>query len=230
MIYLTGDTHRDFDRIFDFCVDNDTTPDDVLIILGDAGINFFLDDRDHELKKRLSTLEITLLCIHGNHEERPFMIGTYLEKEWRGGVVFYEEEFPDLLFAKDGEIYDLEGRKAIAIGGAYSVDKFQRLSSGSPWFPTEQPTDDIMDDVECALGRVGWRVDAVLSHTVPLKYEPTEEFLSTIDQSTVDKTTEEWLDTIEDRLDYERWYCGHYHCSKKVDRIMIMFEDFEEIF
>ena len=36
MIYLTGDTHRDFDRIFDFCADNDTTIDDVLIILGGA--------------------------------------------------------------------------------------------------------------------------------------------------------------------------------------------------
>lgn len=145
-------------------------------------------------------------CIHGNHEERPFMIDSYVEKEWNGGVVFYEEEFPNLLFAKDGEIYDLDGRSAIAIGGAYRVDKFQRLGSHSPWFPTEQPTDAIMDDVERALDKVGWRVDAVLSHTVPLKYEPTEEFLSTTDQSTVDKTSEEWLDTIEDRLDYERWY------------------------
>lgn len=230
MIYLTGDTHRDFDRVFDFCADNDTTTDDVLIILGDAGINFFLDDRDRELKKWLSTLEVTLFCIHGNHEERPFMVDSYVEKEWNGGVVFYEEEFPKLLFAKDGEIYDFEGRKAIAIGGAYSVDKFRRLSSHSPWFSTEQPTYEIMDDVERALDRVGWRIDAVLSHTVPLKYEPTEEYLSSIDQSTVDKTTEEWLDTIEDRLDYERWYCGHYHCSKKIDRIMIMFEDFEELF
>lgn len=129
MIYLTGDTHRDFDRVFDFCADNDTTTDDVLIILGDAGINFFLDDRDRELKKWLSTLEVTLFCIHGNHEERPFMVDSYVEKEWNGGVVFYEEEFPKLLFAKDGEIYDFEGRKAIAIGGAYSVDKFRRLSS-----------------------------------------------------------------------------------------------------
>ena len=230
MIYLTGDIHGDFDRVFDFCADNDTTIDDVLIILGDAGINFFLDERDYELKKELSTLEVTLLCIHGNHEERPFMIDSYIEMEWRGGVVYYEKEFPNLLFAKDGEIYDFDGRKTIAIGGAYSVDKFYRLSGNYPWFPTEQPSDEIKDDVERALDRVGWRVDAVLSHTVPLKYEPTEEFLPSIDQSTLDKTTEEWLDSIEDKLDYERWYCGHYHCCKKIDRITIMYEDFEELF
>ncbi|MDE7120886.1 MAG: metallophosphoesterase [Oscillospiraceae bacterium] len=229
MIYLTGDTHRDFERIFDFCAENDTTLEDVLIILGDAGINYFLDESDHKLKKELSTLEVTLLCIHGNHEERPFMLDSYLEKEWHGGTVYYEEEFPHLLFAKDGEIYDLDGRKAIAIGGAYSVDKFYRLSGGAPWFPTEQPSDEIMDDVECALDKAGWKIDVVLSHTAPLKYEPREEFLDTIDQSTVDKTTEKWLDTIEDRLHYERWYCGHYHCSKNDGHIKIMFEDFEEI-
>ena len=230
MIYLTGDTHRDFDRVFDFCTDNDTTTDDVLIILGDAGINYFLDERDHEFKKWLSTLEVTLLCIHGNHEERPFMIDTYIEKEWRGGVVYYEEEFSNLLFAKDGEIYDLEGRSAIAIGGAYSVDKFWRIRNGANWFPSEQPSDEIMDDVERALEKARWRVDAVLSHTTPLKYEPVEVFLSGIDQSTVDKTTEEWLDTIEDRLDYERWYCGHFHCYKRIDRITILFDDFVELF
>ena len=39
MIYLTGDTHGNFDRIRRFCEINNTTKDDVLIILGDAGIN-----------------------------------------------------------------------------------------------------------------------------------------------------------------------------------------------
>ena len=28
--------------------------------------------------------------------------------QWRGGVVYYEESFPNLLFAKDGEINDLD--------------------------------------------------------------------------------------------------------------------------
>ena len=52
--------------------------------------------------------------------------------------------------------------------------------------------------------------------------------LSSVDQSQVDKSTEEWLDTIEGRLDYRKWYCGHYHTDKKVDRITIMFEGIEE--
>lgn len=65
----------------------------------------------------------------------------------------------------------------------------------------------------------------VLPH-LPLKYEPVEVFLPGIDQSTVDKSTEEWLDTIESKLHYERWYCGHYHTEKQVDKLRFMFEDY----
>ena len=40
--YITGDTHGDFRRIEQFCLENDTTVEDVMIILGDAGI-FYAD-------------------------------------------------------------------------------------------------------------------------------------------------------------------------------------------
>ncbi len=40
MIYLTGDTHGEFARIEAFCKRFGTCKDDVMIILGDAGINF----------------------------------------------------------------------------------------------------------------------------------------------------------------------------------------------
>lgn len=46
--YLTGDTHRNFDRIELFYKQNNTTVDDVMIILGDAGINYYLNWSDHE--------------------------------------------------------------------------------------------------------------------------------------------------------------------------------------
>ena len=42
----------------------------------------------------------------------------------------------------------------------------------------------------------------------------------------VDKSTEIWLDSIEDRLTYRKWYCGHYHTEKKNDRLQIMFNDY----
>ena len=135
MIYITGDTHGKFERIEQFCGKFKTSREDVLIILGDAGINFFGWVKDHVKKEFLETLPITFFCIHGNHEQRPQTIGSYQEKLWRGGVVYYEEEYPDLLFAKDGEVFDFNGKQTIVTGGAYSVDRMYRLIHGYGWWP-----------------------------------------------------------------------------------------------
>lgn len=229
MIYLGGDTHGEFRNLKKFCEINDTSVDDVFIILGDAGINYHLDFFDEILKKDLAKLNITLFCVHGNHEERPELINTYKLKDWNNGQVYFEEEYPNILFAKDGEIYNLNGKQTIVIGGAYSVDKHLRLSSGEQWFSSEQPNERIKSYVEMKLEQVNWEVDYVLSHTTPLKYEPVEFFLPHIDQRYVDKSTEEWLDDIENKLDYQHWYCGHYHCDKSIDDITILYKSVIEL-
>lgn len=228
-IYITGDTHRDFDRISDFCASCGTAAEDILIILGDAGINYFLDQRDEELKAELAEYPITLFCIHGNHEEYPSEINSYEEKEWHGGKVFYQEEYPNLIFAEDGEIYDFEGKKAVVLGGAYSVDKYYRLRNGLPWFDTEQPDDNVKDYAEKQLDRAGWKVDYVFSHTVPLSYEPRWAFLPGINQGMVDKSTEKWLEEIYNRLDFEQWFAGHFHVDCSEGNVKIMFEEIEEL-
>jgi len=228
-IYLTGDTHREFYRIFQFCEEYGTTTDDVLVILGDAGINIYCDNRDNVLKRELTELPVTLLCIHGNHEERPFMLDGYDEMQWRGGVVYYEEDFPNILFAKDGEIYDFDGKKAIAIGGAYSIDKYYRLRNGLPWFESELPTDEIKEYVEAQLEKCNWQVDYVFSHTVPIQYEPVWAFIPGINQDMVDKTMERWLQEIAENLEFEAWYAGHYHVESQEGPIRILFEDYEEL-
>jgi len=229
MIVLTGDVHGKFNRIWDFCKKMTTSRAEIMIILGDAGINFDGGARDAAVKRDLKNLPIQLLIVHGNHEMRPESVGTYEEIEWRGGIVYVEPQYPHLLFAKDGEIYDIACQKCIAIGGAYSVDKPLRLARGWPWFADEQPSKEIKARVEQRLAAVGWKVDVVLSHTCPLKYEPREVFLKGIDQSGVDKSTEIWLDSIEDKLDYDQWFAAHFHCAKKIDRMRFLFEDFRRI-
>lgn len=226
MIYITGDTHRGFKRIEEFCYQAQTTKKDKLIILGDVGINYDVGEEDRQLKQMLRKLPLTFFCIHGNHEQRPQCVPGYTETVWHGGTIFMQPEYPNLLFAKDGEIFDLDGRKCIVIGGAYSVDKFIRLENGARWWDNEQPSDEIKAHVEKMLDEANWAVDAVLSHTCPLRYEPHEAFLQSIVQSTVDNSTERWLGTIERRLKYDKWYCGHYHVSKVIDKMVFMFKDF----
>ena len=222
------DTHGQFKRVEVFCERFQTKREDILIILGDAGINFSGGMQDGLKKHFLEALPVTLFCIHGNHEKRPGTIDTYKEMIWHGGEVYYEEKYPHLLFAKDGEVFDFDGKKVIVIGWAYSIDKMMRLVYGYGWWPDEQPSERVKEYVEQQLERRAWRVDVILSHTAPLKYEPVEVFLLEIDQSKVDKSTEIWLDEIEERLDYGKWYCGHYHTEKRIDRVEIMFENFDE--
>lgn len=148
MIYITGDTHGDMNRIVRFCERMETSQEDIMIILGDVGLNYYGDSRDRRNKEKVANLPITLFCIHGNHERRPTTIVEYKLQEWNGGKVWVEEAYPNILFAKDGEIYDIAGMKTIVIGGAYSVDKFYRLSKGYNWFEDEQPSDEIKAYVE----------------------------------------------------------------------------------
>jgi len=228
MTIITGDTHGDFRHIESLCVLAGTIKEDLLIILGDAGINYHGSKKELNFKNLLSELPITMLCIHGNHERRPESLDSYKEISWYGGIVFAEQDFPNLLFAKDGEIYNINGKKCIVIGGAYSVDKEYRLERNMGWWADEQPSEVIKNRVENRLDTENWRVDAIFTHTAPLKYEPREMFLDFIDDSKVDKTTEIWLDTIEDRLVYDQWYCGHYHTNKTIDKIRFLYHDFYE--
>ena len=217
MIYITGDIHRDFSRIYKLKKDSDN----MLIVLGDVGINYYLNEEDKNCKEHLKKLKLKLFCVRGNHEERPEKISTYKEVEMFGGKVIIEEEYPNLIFAKDGETYNIDGKKILVIGGAYSVDKQYRLLHGYKWFKDEQLTKEEMDTI---LEKVkGKHFDIVLTHTCPYKYEPREVFMQGLDQSKVDKSMEHFLDEIEENISYDKWYCGHYHTEKQVDKLEFMF-------
>lgn len=227
MMFITGDTHGSYSRIVCFCEEQGNLNEkDVMIVLGDTGLNYYGDQRDVKKKNKVSAkVPVTLFFIHGNHDLRPDGLKTYHQKEWRGGVVYYEEKYPNLLFAKDGEIFDFEGKKTIAIGGAYSIDKLFRLQNGYLWFDDEQPSAEIKSFTEEQLQKANWKIDTVLSHTCPLKYEPREAFFKSVNQEEVDKSTEEWLDRLENHLSYRRWFCGHFHIDKKIDKVHFLFKD-----
>ena len=230
MVYITGDIHGEVYRVLEMIEKYEITPNDIIVILGDVGMNYYGNKHgDRRNKKRLNDFDVPILCIHGNHEMRPETLITYREEPWMGGTVYFEEEFPNLFFAKDGEVYDLEGTKAIAIGGAYSVDKWYRLQRNIHWFPDEQPSDEIKARVEKKLDMLNWQIDVVLTHTCPFGYTPTEAFMSCVDQSTVDNSTELWLDTIEKKLNYNAWYCGHWHIEKRIDKMHFLFESVETV-
>ena len=236
--YITGDKHRHFKRLIEFCKTNNLRRKDVVIILGDTGFNYYEDERDDKLKKQLNEIKVTLFCIYGNKEKRPETIPTYGLQTFCNGIVYYEPKYPNLLFAKDGEVYDFNGKKFMTIGGAHSVDKLRCLEENLPYFDDEMPNAELKSAIEAALDLRGNRIDGFLTHTCPLSFLPTEMFVSTqradaekkhrkqsrkkLYPLDIDRSTEEWLEKLKGKVAFEEWYCGHYHIDKVLGNIRMM--------
>lgn len=228
MVEVTGDKHGIFYGIIHYCEFKGRTKSDIIIILGDAGINYY-GEKDKELKEKIKNANITLFCVHGNHEQRPQTIKTYKEKNMFDGIIYYEEEYPNILFAKDGQIYNIDGYKVLVVGGAYSIDKFFRIKNNEPWFKDEQPSKELKKEILNKIKTEKPKIDIILSHTCPYKYIPVETLMPGLNQNLIDQSTERFLDIIEEEIDYKKWYCGHFHIDKDIDKIEFMYNKVKKI-
>ena len=230
MIYITGDIHGNKRRLYEikyFCEQNHTTLNDYLIVLGDVGINYYKDIRDSILKNIIAELPITFVCIRGNHELRLTDVSTYKEKEMFGDIVYQENEYPNIIFLKDGGEYEINGMEFLAIGGAYSVDKDYRLLNGWNWFSNEQLSLDERNEISKKVN--GKKYNYVLTHTCPFEWQPTELFLPSIDQNKVDNSMEISLGELERTITYDKWYFGHFHGNKNMGKYEMLFEKIKPI-
>ena len=232
MIYITGDKHGDLEFVREFCSDHpDISREDVLIILGDVGINYDLNRQEKKIKRMLSKLPVTLLCVHGNHEERPYNIRGYREVKYFDGTVYQERKYPNILFCKDGENYRIGNRRLFVLGGAYSTDKYLRLKNGWEWFESEMPSPDSRINAEKTMIRNNCSFDLVLSHTCPKKYldnGSVKHYYT--DSHEIDYTVENWLEKIENRITYNHWYFGHFHKDREIsDKVTVLCDKVIEI-
>ena len=214
----TGDTHGQTGR-FGF-LDTDLYPPETtaIIIAGDGGSNYYLDSRDEKLKKTLVRLGYKFYFVRGNHEARPEDIPTMelVYDEEVCGLVYYEPAYPNIHYFMDGGEYKINGRSALVIGGAYSVDKQYRLLRGWQWFSNEQLNEEERTAIFNKVKDKSYEL--VFTHTCPYSWEPRELFLSCIDQSTVDTTTEHWLEDVRDAIRFDFWIFGHFHGDKIINR------------
>lgn len=240
-LFISGDRHGDYKDVEQFCLKWNTSKEDLLIILGDNGVNYWGPHKDRKLKARLASLPISFLMIKGNHDQRLSLKSYTIAPEDAHplvkGFLLAEKEFPSLLFTPmygGLELVTAAGSvKAFVLGGAYSADKFYRLEmqalghSGYRWFADEQMS--LWEMKEASDMIHDYKPDVILSHTCPYKYIPRDMFLPIVDQSTVDDSMEHWMDTIEESVDYKRWFCGHWHTDRTVDKIRFMYLDIMEL-
>lgn len=235
-IFVTGDKHGYYETLAKQLKDANATTNDVVIILGDHGTLYYGSQNDEFKKIRANRLPATLIMLRGNHDRRPTAEGyphkkVTLNTPAYAGTFYIDESYPNILYTTEYGWYRFGTKHVYVICGAYSVDKYKRLYmqkhgfTSYHWFADEQLSHDEQLQVQSEIMKHPMEAFDIMSHTVPLTYKPTDCLLTGIDQSTVDQSTEEWLDILEHQVQYRNWYCGHWHIDRSVYKVRFLYED-----
>jgi 3-oxoacid CoA-transferase subunit A len=63
MVFITGDIHGSIEPVYDLYVRHQPKPDDVIVLLGDVGVNYTGKMRDRLLKQEMNEMNVTFFCI-----------------------------------------------------------------------------------------------------------------------------------------------------------------------
>lgn len=185
------------------------TRDDCLIIAGDFGGVWTGNSKDDSVLDFHNDRNYTTLFVGGNHENYDALY-SYPVREWNGGKIHKIRE--NVFHLMNGQIYTIEGYKFFVMGGATSVDKVFR-EEGVSWWRQEEPSEAEFKEAFDNLGKVGNKVNYIISHTLPEKvrksiYEVYSDFVDY--QSPVER----FLNLIMENVEYDKWFAGHIHFDR----------------
>ena len=153
----------------------------------------------------------TTLFVDGNHENHD-LLNAYQVDGWHGGKVHRICE--SVIHLMRGQVFDLAGKSFFTMGGACSHD-IEYRTEGLNWWRSEVPSQAEREEALAVLNAHGWKVDYVLTHCAPTSALPSCRISDPIfpDEYT------DWLqDEVEGKLDYKKWFFGHYHRTHPMTR------------
>ncbi len=224
MIYITGDTHNTEDmsnlssnRMKLCCMEQgaDFHAITVAIVLGDFGLPWYegpideagihpTDHTDRYLFKWYNQKPFKILAVQGNHDNYD-IIEKLPEVEMFGAKVLRVSD--NVFYFKRGEIYTIEDKRFLVLGGAMSDDKAWRKPHESWWKQEEWSEGEKNAWVE-KIKEYGSNFDYILSHTgSSAGIALTEENLKQLhrDSNVV------FNDKIDSLISYKKWFFGHWH-------------------
>jgi len=227
-LYFCGDIHgryREF--IWTICIKKNIH-DAIIIVLGDFGVGF-TKDMDIEYRKSEPKLEknnLTVYSIRGNHDDPKYFDSTH--------------DYPRLKFMQDHQIYEIAGRKIYTIGGAHSTDANTNPGTSVPDRKLETearlrkgklPTWWENEYVEKKYTDLPTKVDIIISHTAPLRFEPIPIRTSEVSISQYEKILDErkYLDYILSEIKADYWFYGHFHKSYTGTYNQLLYRCLEEL-
>ena len=212
MIYITGDTHRDIDisklntRMFP--EQKSLTKSDYVIICGDFGMVWDNSNTDLYWRKWLDDKPWTTLFIDGNHDNHS-LIYAFPEVDMFDGKV--RKVSDSIYYLQRGQVFNIDGKSILAIGGADSVDKewrlqYQRETGEQIWWESEQISEyDILLAMNAVQHNYDGVIDIVISHAAPYFIEKQiGEYIKHTPSSRL-------LGYLAQQIKFNAWYFGHYH-------------------
>lgn len=219
--FACGDMHKlekDTRKInsFYFPEQEVLTKEDVVFQLGDFGwlwsrpgvnplCDYYLD--------YLGSRNFTLAVVPGNHENYELINFLPTQQKWGNTVSVLNTENGTIYFLKRGGIYTINGQTILAIGGAESIDKGQRVPYVS-WWPEERLSHKEINECLIEVEKNTGKVDVILSHTCPsVKAHLFRKELSCLgEQCSVSR----FLDHIDNFVSFNTWHFAHLHVDKSI--------------
>ncbi len=109
--------------------------------------------------------EVPIVFLDGNHENHPLLWERYSESD-KTPEGFWTIR-PNVFYAPRGHRWVWDTRRFLALGGAYSIDRYWRKLGDSYWL-TEEITNEEADNAAA-----GGPVDVMFTHDAPLSVHPT---------------------------------------------------------
>ena len=212
MIFITGDTHIDYDiqKLNSDCfpMGKKLTKNDYVIICGDFGGVWYGGRRDDYWLNWLEKKNFTTLFVDGNHENFD-ALSAYEQQSWNGGMVQFIR--PSVIHLMRGYVFRLEGMTFFAMGGARSTDMEYRVE-GVSWWPQEMPDEEERLRARQNLALCDNQVDYMITHDAPRSIAR----LIAPRRSEIDELMP-FLEELKTSVAYRHWYFGHFHLDYDVD-------------
>ena len=207
MLYVTGDTHGDYERFTSSKIKK-LKKGDILFICGDFGFIWDGSKKEEKLLKKIGKQKFTVCFIDGTHENFA-LLKEYETTEFYGGVA--QHITGNLYHLMRGQVYDFDGTTVFTMVGVESPDIDIR-SDGNSWSGDEIPTEaDLLEGAKNLKVR-GNKVDIIITHEPPMKIKG---FLKLKDKEPVRVTgLNTYFEELGAACEYTRWFFGSMHIDK----------------
>lgn len=206
MVYITGDTHGDFERLDSLRLKKG----DTLIICGDFG--FIWDGSAHEEKilKQLGKKKFNICFIDGTHENFE-LLDEYEQGVFCGGKA--HNISGNLYHLMRGQAYNIEGDIYFTMGGGESPD-IDLLFDNGAWSRREFPNKQELTEGAETLEKLNCKVDYIITHEPPAKIKNFMKLKTEMPARITGLNA--YFDEMSNVCEYKRWYFGSMHIDKHI--------------